>query len=102
MKWVADVPLTGIPCGEGSLEIQTQNAAVALSVAKMAASAYVTAQVSGAVAEAIKNTPELARRLSPLPAPELVYLLGEPTELPNSTWRIPFRAFAVPRVAPAR
>src|SRR4051812_48825696 len=71
MKWVAEVPATGIPCGEGTFDIQIANAEAALSIAKMASSAYVTAQVSGAAAEAIRRSPELAQKLSPLPAPEL-------------------------------
>ncbi|GAC1427161.1 MAG: hypothetical protein NVSMB62_24920 [Acidobacteriaceae bacterium] len=102
MRWVANVPANTIPCGEGVLEIQMSNADAATGVAKMGASAYVTAQVSGAVAEAIRTSPDLAQKLSPLPSPELVYALGQPVELPGPIWRIPFRAYAVPRVAAAK
>lgn len=98
MRWVADVPQTATACGDGFLTIQgVPNADAALAVAKLGASEYVTAQVGGAVAAALRQSPELAEKLGRLPTPELVYRLGEPSEVEAATWRIPFWAYAVPR-----
>lgn len=98
MRWVTDVPQTATACGEGFLQIQgVPSADAALAVAKIGASEYVTAQVGAAVAAALRHSPELAQELGRLPTPELVYRLGEASELQAGTWRIPFWAYAVPR-----
>lgn len=97
MRWVEQVPRTAIPCGEGTLVVKADSAALAQQLAKLADSAYVTGQVSEAVAKALRSSPELAKRLTPLPTPELVYRLGQPAASGAGTWQIPFQAFALPR-----
>jgi hypothetical protein len=99
MRWVEDVPPRATACGQGFLDIQgLPNAAAALAVARIGESAYVTAQVGAAVAKALKASRELAEQLQRVPTPELVYRLGDPTEVAQNTWRVPFWAFAIPRV----
>jgi hypothetical protein len=98
MRWVEHVPAGATACGQGFLDVQgTPNAAAAMALAKIGASAYVTAQVTAAVTVALRASPTLAAKLGRVPTPELVYQLGEPTQLSGNTWRIPFYAFALPR-----
>lgn len=98
MRWVERVPPDATPCGQGFLDVQgTPSSAAAVEVAKIAASAYVTAQISSAVAAALRASPTLAAQLGRLPTPELVYALSEPTPTGENAWRIPFTAFALPR-----
>lgn len=97
MRWVQQAPPSAIPCGQGTLEVEADSKDLAEQVAKIAAGAYVTAQVSEAVARALAASPELRALLSPLPRPAIVYQLEDATPLMPRKWRIPFRVFAVPR-----
>jgi hypothetical protein len=97
MRWTEQVPASAIACGEGSLEVEADSGDLALALVKIGASAYVTARVSQAVVLALRSSPELAKRLSPLPAPEVVYRLGQPVALPSGIWQVPFWAYALPR-----
>lgn len=97
MRWVQQAPPSAIPCGQGTLDVEADSKDLAEQLAKITAGAYVTAQVSEAVARALAASAELRALLSPLPRPEVVYQLDEATPLAPRRWRIPFRAFAVPR-----
>ena len=99
MRWVERVPTEAVACGSGALDVQADSETLALQISKLAASAYVTEQVSAAVSRSLRDSAELRQKLAPLPSPDLVYVLGSPVQLPGSVWRIPFSAFAVPRVA---
>ena len=97
MRWVEGIPDAAIPCARGHLDVEALNEAVAVQLAKVGASAYVTERIAGAVATAVRASAELAEKLAPLPAPEVVYTLGAPIALSTTSWRIPFEAFALPR-----
>ena len=97
MRWVERVPASAIPCGEGTFRVQADSTALAQQLAKIAESAYVTGQLSEAVSRALRGSPDLAKRLAPLPTPELVYRLGDPTGPRDGAWDIPFSAYAIPR-----
>lgn len=98
MTWVETAPVGAVPCGTGALTIHAGSEALAVTLAKLGASAYVTAQVSGVVTAAVRTNPALAALVRDLPSPEVVYVLGKPAELPEGHWRIPFEAFAVRRL----